>query len=243
MIFQTICLWDWGNQRLPRSFDISVLMNAGIGLGGGVILDQYNPDSFTPAVVSRIRDELGIPPGNLVIGTVGRLVREKGYLELFEAVRMLKQDSPNVTLLVVGREDPEKDDTVTREMVDQLGLGETVIFAGPIATPALYAAMDIFVLASHREGLPRTPMEAAAMAKPLVVTDIRGCRQIVDNGLNGFLVPVKDAPSLAQALTQLLENETLRRQLGQAARQKAVVQFDYRSTVRTMLKVYQEALQ
>ena len=80
--------------------------------------------------------------------------------------------------------DPEKSDALTPDVVDEYGIRDHVIFADPTATPEVYSAMDVFALASYREGLPRTPMEAAAMGKPLVLTNIRGCRQIVEEGGN-----------------------------------------------------------
>ncbi|MFQ6028102.1 MAG: glycosyltransferase family 4 protein [Dehalococcoidia bacterium] len=209
-------------------------------LGGGILLADYNPDRFTAAEVARKRQELGIPLDHLVIGTVGRLVREKGYLELFQAVQNLVRRNPKVTLLVVGLADPEKSDALTPDIVDEYEIRDHVIFADPTATPEVYSAMDIFALPSYREGLPRTPMEAAAMGKPLVLTNIRGCRQIVDQDRNGYLVPVGDAEALTQALDRLLSDGDLRQEFGEAARQKARQDFDTRKMIRDMLDVYLE---
>ena len=209
-------------------------------LGGGILLEDYNPDRFSPADVARKRRELGIPTDHLVIGVVGRLVREKGYLELFQAVRDLTRRNPKVTLLVVGLLDPEKSDALTPDMVDEYGIRDHVIFANPTATPEVYSAMDIFTLPSYREGLPRTPMEAAAMGKPLVLTNIRGCRQIVDQDRNGYLVPAKDVDALTGALERLLNDADRRREFGQAARVKAGQEFDTRKMIRDMLQVYRE---
>ena len=211
-------------------------------LGGGILLEDYNPDRFTAEDVAQKRRSLGIPSDHLVIGTVGRLVREKGYLELFQAIRNLVQRNPKVTLLVVGLADPEKSDALTPDIVDEYGIRDHVIFADPTATPEVYSAMDVFALASYREGLPRTPMEAAAMGKPLVLTDIRGCRQIVDQDQNGFLVPVRDPEALTQALESLLADASLRREFGVAARRKAQRDFDTRKMIRDMLDVYLEEI-
>ena len=89
---------------------------------------------------------------------------------------------------------------------------------------AIYAAMDMFVLASHREGFPPAAMEAAAMGLPVIATDIRGCRQVVEDGVNGVLVPVRDAHALASAVGRVAADDDLRRRMGSAgvARPRAV---------------------
>jgi glycosyltransferase involved in cell wall biosynthesis len=106
----------------------------------------------------------------------------------------------------------------------------------------LYPAMDLYVLASYREGFPRSAMEAAAMGLPVVATDIRGCRQVVDHGVNGLLVPVRDALALATAIGELVGDETRRRALGAAARTKALAEFDDRRQVAITLAVYDRLL-
>jgi glycosyltransferase involved in cell wall biosynthesis len=105
---------------------------------------------------------------------------------------------------------------------------------------ALYAAIDVFVLASHREGFPRAAMEAAAMGLPIVATDIRGCRQVVDDGVTGLLVPVRDAPALATALRRLVDDGDMRTRMGKAARQRAEAHFDERRVVDIVLETYRD---
>ena len=97
--------------------------------------------------------------------------------------------------------------------------------------------MDIFVLASHREGFPRAAMEASAMGLPVVATDVRGCREVVEDGVTGSLVPVDDAAALAAALRALQEPGT-RRALGDAARTRARQHFDERRVVEIVLAAY-----
>jgi glycosyltransferase involved in cell wall biosynthesis len=104
--------------------------------------------------------------------------------------------------------------------------------------PLMYALMDIVVLMSHREGFPRCLVEAAAMGKPLIATDIRGCREAVESGGNGFLVPIRDYQALAEVLENLINNPDLRTQLGKNSRQKAESDFDEENLVKTILKTY-----
>jgi glycosyltransferase involved in cell wall biosynthesis len=102
--------------------------------------------------------------------------------------------------------------------------------------------MDLYVLASHREGFPRSAMEAAAMGLPIIATDIRGCRQVVDHGVNGLLVPVRDAARLAAAITSLVDDPDRRRRMGEASRRRAVTEFDDRRQVATTLETYERLL-
>ena len=107
---------------------------------------------------------------------------------------------------------------------------------------ALATTMDVVMLASHREGFPRTPMEAAAMGRPVVATDIRGCRQVVDHGTTGLLVPVRDPRALADAAGALARDPARRQRFGAAAREKAAREFDDRRCVQITLDTYHRLL-
>jgi len=121
------------------------------------------------------------------------------------------------------------------DVVGFLGLRDDVV--------DLYAIMDMLVLASHREGFPRAPMEAAAMGVPSVVTNIRGCRQTVEEGVTGHLVPVGDSSALAAAILDLLGDEEKRLAFGHAARQKALAEFDENHCIGRILKAYDSLLE
>jgi glycosyltransferase involved in cell wall biosynthesis len=104
--------------------------------------------------------------------------------------------------------------------------------------PEVYNALDIYVLASYREGYPRSAMEASAMGLPLVASDVRGCRQVVVDGETGYLFRVGDAEALAQSVSRLVADPALRTRVGAAARAKAVVDFDDRCVIATTLRTY-----
>jgi glycosyltransferase involved in cell wall biosynthesis len=108
--------------------------------------------------------------------------------------------------------------------------------------PALYASMDVFVLPSWREGFPRSPMEAAAMERPVIATDIRGCREVVVDGVTGLLVPVRDPPALADAIGALLENAPRRQAMGVAGRLLAERKFDERDVFAKVAATYERLL-
>lgn len=206
-----------------------------IHLGNGIDLSEFSPDLGGEERVRKLRSELGIGEDELVVGTVGRMVREKGYLELFEAARTIRSSRPNVRFLVVGDRDADKADAVTEDEV--LAVGGDFVFAGWREDVAdLMALMDVFALPSWREGMPRSAIEAAASGLPLVLTDIRGCREVVRDEIEGLLVPVRDPIRLAEAILRLLEDPELRRRLGTAARTRAESRFDERRVAATVVE-------
>ena len=147
-------------------------------------------------------------------------------------------------VVVVGPSDDAKGDAVDADDVARAEREGGITFLGMRDdVDDLYAAMDLYVLASHREGLPRSAMEAAAMRLPVVVTDIRGCRQVVDDGTTGFLVPVRDAGALAGAVATLAS-----RSAGSGPtwaprrRRKAEREFDDRRVIDITLDVYARLL-
>lgn len=177
-----------------------------------------------------VREEFGFQPDHLLVGFVGRLVREKGLPELLRAISIARRRVPAVRLLVIGGTLESERDVRTRrllhEIVDESNLGEAVCFAGPrIDVDRLLRGLDLFVLPSHREGMPRSIIEAMASGLPVVATDIRGCREEVVQGVNGLLVPAEDPARLAEALVELLTDEARRRRMGFASRQLAEAQF------------------
>lgn len=196
-------------------------------LGNGIDLRRFDRSRLEPEVLEARARELGLPRGAPVVGFVGRLVREKGVLELLQAARLVRRDVPNVRFLIVGPLDREKPDALTPAVAHQYGVAEICVFTGRRHDmPELLALMDVFVLPSHREGLPRSPMEASAMGVPCVVTDVRGCREVVEHGRNGLVVPVGDVQALAGAMVELLAHHDKARLMGQAGLQMAREQFD-----------------
>jgi glycosyltransferase involved in cell wall biosynthesis len=196
-------------------------------LGNGIDTRRFDSARFTSGLRVAKRRELGLPEGAPVVGFVGRLVREKGVLELFEAARIMREWMPNAQFLFVGPIDTEKLDAITPEAARQFGIDANCHFVGLRQDmPELYAVMDVFVLPSHREGFPRSPMEASAMGVPCVVTDIRGCREAVEHNVNGLLVPLRDIPSLAKAIYDLLTNEGKASSMRAAGRAMALERFD-----------------
>lgn len=169
-------------------------------LGNGIDIRRFDRSRIEPAHLARLRQTLGLPPGVPVIGFVGRLVAEKGVIELARAAQQVQSRFGPVALLVVGGVDREKADALTPEDIQVAAGTATCVFAGVRQDmPEMYALMDIFALPSYREGFPRAPMEASAMGVPCVVTDVRGCREAVEHERNGLLTPLRAVDALADA--------------------------------------------
>lgn len=205
-------------------------------LGNGVDLKRFEPSRFSDEERLRVRNELGISPGQIAVGAVGRLVVEKGYLELFRAAEQL---GPEYVVFAIGPDDPEKADAITPAAVERARRNGVRFLGMRTDVESVYAGLDIFVLPSYREGYPRVAMEAAAMGLPVVATDVRGCRQVVEDGLTGMLIPPRDSDALAAAIKALGTNETLRLRMGAAARIRAERLFDEQQIVDIVLETYQ----
>ena len=212
-------------------------------LGGGVSVDRFNPERFSPQFINEKKKELNIPKDFKVIGIVARLVEEKGYLDLFEAFKSILEDLPKTILLAIGQEEPEKKDAIDLEVVKNYGIEKNVIFLGERTdTEELYSLMNVFVLPSYREGLGVSILEASAMEKPVVATNIRGCREAIDDGKTGILVPVKNPKELAKALVYFLENPMEAKKNGKNGRIKVVKEFDEKLVFDRVKEQYQRLI-
>jgi len=183
----------------------------------------FNPELHA-ASRAGTRSRLGIPQQAVVLGFVGRLVGDKGVAELWEALRRVQAEAPELHLLIVGESDTR--DPLSPTLIDALRSHPRVHFAGFVRnTPPLYAAMDLVALPSHREGFPVVPMEAAAMALPVIATRIPGCVDAVQDGVTGILVQPGDAAALADAIRGYLRDPTLARRHGEAGRARMLRDF------------------
>jgi len=204
-------------------------------LGNGVDLERFSPRRFRAEDRWAIRRRYGVRPGDVLVGFVGRLVREKGIPELVEAVR----DRPGWRLWLVGPDERGvKRDALSPAL---LARDPRVTWLGLRADlPPLYAAMDVLALPSHREGLPRTLLEAAAMERPIVATRVRGCREVVSPGETGLLVPPRQPRALREAIGALATDAARRRHLGRAGRRRAGALFDERAVFERIALAYRE---
>jgi glycosyltransferase involved in cell wall biosynthesis len=223
------------HEGLCRSDRFSTLGKGGIGVDTAV----FDPDRLSMQEIARKRTGVGIPAGASVVGFVGRMVEEKGLLELFAALRIVRRWLPDVCLLCVGPVDLEKADAVSPEAAHQYGIADICHFLGLRQDmPELYALMDVCVLPSHREGLPRAPMEASAMKVPCIVTRIRGCRDVVEHERNGLLIEIGDVQGLADAILRVLTDRRMAREMGAEGRRLAIERFDERLVFEKVISDY-----
>jgi glycosyltransferase involved in cell wall biosynthesis len=173
----------------------------------------------------------------------GRLLWEKGIREFVEAARALRAEGREICFLLAGEPDEGNPSAVPVPMVERWQQEGLVKWLGYVDDmPSLFRSVDVAVLPSYREGLPRGLIEAGACGLPLVTTDAPGCREVVVDGVNGFLVRVRDAPSLARAIARLQDEPDARERMGRASREKVVREFDERIVIERTFAVYQELL-
>lgn len=230
--------------------DIETFVKEGIAprdklrfLGNGIDITRFDEAKVPESTRARLRGELGILPGEKVVGFVGRFVVEKGILEIAEAMTAVFRELPGARLLVIGPDEGDRFDALRPSDPRFDGIRERTVFAGlRHDMPEMFALMDVFLLPSHREGFPRSPMEAAAMRRPAIVTDVTGCRETVQDGYNGFLVPKGDAGALAARTLELLRDPELARRMGDNGRRLAEDRFDERKVFAVVADTYRELL-
>ena len=170
-----------------------------------------------------------------------RLLWDKGVAEYIDAARLLRREGRDIQFVLAGAPDPGNPASVPEERIAAWAAEGLVVWRGHILDmPALFANADIVVLPSYREGLPKSLIEAAACARPLITTDVPGCREVVTHLVDGLLVPVGDAHALARAIAELQDDPALARRLGEAARRKALAEFDEKIVIARTLRVYDE---
>ncbi|MBD8558628.1 glycosyltransferase family 4 protein [Pseudomonas lactis] len=195
--------------------------------GSGVDLSLY----------SSVPEPEGVP----VVCLAARLLLDKGVLEFVEAARILRAHGIEARFQLIGDIDPGNPATVSAAQLEDWrkeGLVELLGYRKDIA--ALFGAANIVVLPSYREGLPKVLVEAAACARAVVTTDVPGCRDAIEPGVTGLLVPVRDAQALASQLQVLIEDPALRRKFGQAGRELAMRAFAIEEIVGQHLDVYRQ---
>jgi glycosyltransferase involved in cell wall biosynthesis len=203
----------------------------------GAPLDEFAPVPRERAL--HVRRALGLPDEALVVGTIGRLNAQKGHRFLLEAAALLLPRQPKARVLVAGDGDLMGE---LRGQATALGIADRVVFAGHRTdVPDLLGALDVFCISSLYEGTPLALFEAMAAGKPVVSTSVDGCREVLEDGVTGVLVPPADAAALADGLERVLADEALRAALGRQAL-AASRRYDVRACVDQMQAFYDDLL-
>ena len=162
---------------------------------------------------------------SVIVVAIGRLSPEKGFDQLIDAASMMVDTESRIGIVLIG-DGPER--SMLEQSVRRHGLESTIVFAGfRNDVDQLLPAADILAQSSHTEGLPNVVLEACAAAVPVVATDVGGTREIIDDGVNGFLIPAANASALAGRLANLVRSPELRRQMGERGRELVRARFSF----------------
>lgn len=166
------------------------------------------------------------PPEGMSFLFVGRLIKDKGIREFIDAAKIIKRDYPSVRFDIVGDVDDNPTSLRTEEIA-AFGREGVVNFCGPQDDVVpFYQNNAVFVLPSYHEGTPRSALEALSVGRPVILTDAPGCREVVLDSINGFMVPVQDAASLAEAMKRFVESPGLVGAMGKESRSIAEEKYD-----------------
>ena len=203
--------------------------NAVLVRGAGVDTRRYHP-----------RDE---PSGVPVVTLAARMLRDKGVEEFVAAAGALRDAGVAARFWLVGAVDPRNPASISEAALREWNAEGVVEWLGHCDDMVgVLACTHIACLPSYREGLPKSLLEALACGLPVVTTDVPGCRELVEEGVNGLLVPPRDSVRLAEALRLLIEDASLRRQLGARGRLRAVTEFSDEVVTQATLGIYRRAL-
>jgi glycosyltransferase involved in cell wall biosynthesis len=194
-------------------------------------------------VDARLLSPMPEPDGPITVGFVGRLLDDKGIRTLVAAMGLLRDRGRDYELLIAGTPDPANPASVTADEIAAWTRQAGILHLGHVRDIAsVWARAHIAVLPSRREGLPKSLLEAAACGRPLVATDVPGCREIAVANETGLLVSPDDAPALAEAIDTLARDPDLRRRLGSTARRMVETRFSDDIIGRATVDLYRRLL-
>jgi len=211
----------------------------------GVDTDKFSTANVSHDKLNTLSRELAIDKESrrILVTLISRLLWDKGVREFIEAANILKPKYPNSLFLLVGPIDTGNPAPVSKDYLEQAETRGLIKYLGERReVPEILHISDVVTLPSYREGIPMVLLEAMCMEKPIVTTNSVGCKEVVEEGKNGFLVPVKDSVALASAIEKLINNEELRVRMGKYSREKVLREFDERIIVNKMLSLYEEIL-
>lgn len=191
-------------------------------MGSGVDLERF---AYAP-----------LPQGSIVFLLIARLIADKGIREYVEAARMLRTSHPDVRFALLGPIDPNPSAIGPSELAEWVSEGVVEYWGETEDVRPFLSRCSVYVLPSYREGMPRSVLEAMAMGRPVITTDVPGCRDTVEEGRNGYLVPARDAVGLASAMRRCLDPDTPLFMMGSASRKIAEREFGSESVNQTLLE-------
>lgn len=192
----------------------------------------------SPETREDIRKILGIKEDDFVFVFIGRIVNDKGMHELALSMKRLNQDYPHCKVILVGRFEQELD-PLPEEDVQYFQTNESIKCVGvQMEVRPYYAAADALVFPSYREGFPNVVLEAGAMGLPSIVTDINGCNEVIEEGVNGVIIPSKDADALYNAMKYFLDNSQKVQEMAKSSRKVIQERFEQKDLWNALLNMY-----
>ncbi|WP_018357331.1 glycosyltransferase family 4 protein [Porphyromonas levii] len=205
----------------------------------GIDLEYFNRTPEIQGTAQELRAQIG---GDFIFVFIGRIVRDKGMIELVDAFERLNQEHPSCRLLLVGSTEPELDPLPDATSA-KLDSNPNIYQAGwqTDVRPWLVAS-DAFAFGSYREGFPNVVLQAGAMGLPSVVTDINGCNEIIIEGKNGYIVPKQDSEALYQGMKKLYEDRDKTKEMSEVAREMIATRYKQEDVWQATLEMYQSLL-
>ncbi len=227
------------DRHLCPEAKINVLLG---GSSNGVdAQSRFNPDRYPPEIRTELRAQSRIPQDAIVVGYVGRIVKDKGIAELVEAWKIIERNFPKAHLMVIGTIEPQ--DPISPEIRQFLHERPSIHLVDEVEdTAPFYTAIDILVLPTYREGFPNVLLEASAMRLPIVTTNVAGCIDAVNHDENGTIVPVRDATVLAKAISGYIQSSHLRHVHGHQGRDRILNHFTQELLWESLYHEYQSLL-
>ena len=218
---------------------LKVLAN---GSSNGIDLNYFNPELYSEADKQTLRNDLKISNNDFVFSFVGRLVSDKGINELVNAFVRLQKNYNNIKLLLIGNEEPNLD-PLNPDVKKEIETNDDIITTGWVEDVRPYFDIsNVFVFPSYREGMPNVVMQAGAMGLASIVSDINGCNEIIQDRINGLIVPVKNTEALFEAMRELLKQKELLLKLQNNARPSIQSRFDQQLVWQAILEEYRKQL-
>ena len=213
--------------------------NQQVFIDSGIVHKEKTFRVFGSGVNVSRYENLPLSVGHPIFLTIARLLGEKGLREYAKAAEIVKSKYPNVRIQLVGPEDPSPDGIPLDEVLTWHNSGAIEYLGGTDDVRPYINNCHIFVLASYHEGMPRTVLEAMSIGRPILTTNVEGCRETVVEGVNGYLVPKKNAEALAERMIWFIENQDKWQQMAIESRKMAEEKFDVHKVNDSLLEIMQ----
>ncbi|SFU68353.1 Glycosyl transferases group 1 [Porphyromonadaceae bacterium KHP3R9] len=218
---------------------LKVLANGNVN---GIDTSFFSLNTVSEETKQQLRQELGLKESDFVFVFVGRMVGDKGLNELITAFPAIHAQHPNAHLLLVGNFERKLDPLLpqTEEVINNHPTIHAVGYKKNVKE--YFAISDALVFPSYREGFPNVVMQAGAMGLPAIVTNINGCNEIIEEGVNGLIIPTKDAEALKEAMIKLMSDKELYTKLKSNSREMIVSRYEQKVVWKALLDEYKRLI-